>query len=165
MFLMESVLTNLKGLGVLDDAGAERVRSALAEGRPLDETLISAGAHPGGGSPAVAGGRFHLSLANLEKEKPDRDFVAGFPARLLLGHNLLPLSEANGVVRIATGRPLDRNGLDVLRLVTGKDFVPVLAPLRGNRTLPQGTLGRGRAGHGAVVGFGCGCFGHPGDQR
>ena len=43
---------------------------------------------------------------DLEITRPSRDFVTRFPARLLLEHNLLPLSQDEQVVNIATARPI-----------------------------------------------------------
>ena len=125
---MENVLSKMQQQNLLDSAGIERTRAALSEGRTLDDALITAGRMPEAECLRVLSEEFLLPVADLEKNRPTRDFVAKFPARVLLRHALLPLSEDNGVVRIATGRPFDKTGLDILRLVTSKDYAPVLAP-------------------------------------
>lgn len=125
---MENVLAKMEQQGFLDSAAVERTRAALAEGRPLDDALIAAGRVPEAECLRALSQEFLLPEVNLETNRPDRAFVASFPARVLLRHSLLPLSEENGLVRIATGRPFDKTGIDTLRLVTNKDFAPVVAP-------------------------------------
>jgi len=39
---MEAVLSRLISEGLLDDAGAQRVRTLMAEGKPLDEAILAA---------------------------------------------------------------------------------------------------------------------------
>ena len=124
---MENILQNLRRQGLLDDQGIERSRAALASGQAIDQTLVAAGRLTEAQMLQCLASEFQMPLADLEHNRPDRDFVSQFPARLLLKHNLLPLSQDHGTVRIATARPFDATGLGVLRLVTGKDFVPVLA--------------------------------------
>ena len=124
---MDSVISKLRSQGLLDDTAVDRARAALAEGVPLDETLVTTARVPEADVLRVLSAEFNIPVIDLERDRPKRDFVAAFPARLLLRHALLPLSEDAGVVRIATSRPFDTTGLDVLRLNTGKDFLPVLA--------------------------------------
>jgi len=125
---MHNLLTKLRSQGTLDEPAAERVRAALEQGQSLDEALLAAGRLTEKDMLRLVSTEYHLSHADLEKDRPARDFVTGFPARLLLQHNLLPLNEDQGRVRLATGRPFDSTGLNLLRLATGKDFIPVLAP-------------------------------------
>jgi len=125
---MHSVIDLLLKQGHLDTAGHQRVQAALDQGQHLDEALIQAGQVDESQVLAVLAQTFQWPLADLENQKPKRELVTSFPARLLLQHNLLPLSQEDGLVQVATGRPFDNTGLDVLRLATGKDFVPVLAP-------------------------------------
>ncbi|MCX5662301.1 MAG: GspE/PulE family protein [Planctomycetota bacterium] len=125
---MDQLLAKLRSRGLLDDDRVAQARAALAEGRPLDDVLVAQGGMTELDMLGQLGEAFHLPLVDLEIQKPTREFVARFPARVLLRHNLLPVSEENGVVSVAIGRPLDRGGLDVLRLATGRDFRPVLAP-------------------------------------
>jgi general secretion pathway protein E/type IV pilus assembly protein PilB len=53
--------------------------------------------------------------------------LSAFPAHILLSRGLLPLKEESGAVVVATSRVFDTDGVDELRLVTGRDFVSVLA--------------------------------------
>ena len=49
-------------------------------------------------------GEYEVPFNDLEGIEPDKALLAQFPARVLLKEELLPLSRANGSVRIATSR-------------------------------------------------------------
>ena len=125
---MESLLQRLKARGLLDDAGVERVGASVGEGRSLDEALVIASGRTERDVLRSVGEELHLSLVELDGQEFNRELLARFPARVLLQHQLLPLSEHNGTIRVATHRPFDSSGLAVLRLIAGKDIQPVLAP-------------------------------------
>jgi len=57
-----------------------------------------------------------------------REVLARFPARILLDHKLMPLEESPDGVMVITSRVFDTHGLDELRLATGIEVRPVLAP-------------------------------------
>jgi general secretion pathway protein E/type IV pilus assembly protein PilB len=65
---------------------------------------------------------------DLETGAPEKAFVSRFPVGLLVRHNILPLEEKDGLVVVATARPSDPGPLDQLRLATGQECVPALAP-------------------------------------
>src|SRR6185503_7274050 len=121
----------MKDRGLLDEAGALRAQSLLAEGKPLEEAIVGA---DGLGEEAVL--RFlaeafeipYVDAERLEKNPPAKEFLATFPARVLLRHQLLPLEENHGVVLVATSKFSDVAALDELRLACGRDVAPALAP-------------------------------------
>jgi general secretion pathway protein E/type IV pilus assembly protein PilB len=68
-----------------------------------------------------------VPLVDLEESPPSREFLAQFPARVLMTHGLVPLREQDGVVWVACSRLFDSSGLDELRMVSGRDVRGVLA--------------------------------------
>ncbi len=125
---MERLLENLRTRLAPDHDAVARVRAALSQGRPIDQALVEEASLTPAQAMAFLADEYNLPTVNVVASPPTREFLAKFPARLLLRHSLLPLSEQDRVVRIATGKPSDTAGLGALRLVTGKDFTPVLAP-------------------------------------
>ena len=75
---------------------------------------------------------FDMPFIDLEKDganyAPSKEFLAKFPARILLDRHLMPLAENGDGVAIVTSRIFDNSGLDELRLATGLDVHPVIAP-------------------------------------
>ncbi len=86
-------------------------------------------------------GMEHVDLRDMEL---DSELLAQFPAAELFRHNMIPLALSGHVVRIATGDPLDFEGLDELSSRTGLLLKPVLA----SRTVIEELL-RSRLGLGA----------------
>jgi general secretion pathway protein E len=124
---MSELLNKLKDQGLLDASGVERAAALVSQGQPVDEAVAAGAGVPEAQLIGLLAVEFNLPVADLSKEIPDKAFLNKFPVRLLLRHNVLPLSEKDGVVRIATGRALSNPGLAKLRLATGKRFAPVLA--------------------------------------
>jgi general secretion pathway protein E/type IV pilus assembly protein PilB len=128
---MDSVITSMQQRGLLDEAGAARARNYLTEGKLLEEAVLAA---DGLGEDAVL--RFlaesfelpYIESEQFEKNPPAKEFLSKFPARLLLRHRLLPLEERDGVTLVATSRLSDSSGLDELRLASGREVAPALAP-------------------------------------
>ena len=75
---------------------------------------------------------FDVPFIDLEKDAdkhaPPKELLAKFPARILLDRRLMPLAENGDGVAVVTSRVFDTTGLDELRLATGLDVHPVLAP-------------------------------------
>ena len=123
------ILTRLTQDGVIPAEEAERARARTAQGMPLDEALLAGEGAPEAPLLRALAAEFGVPYADLETEAPSREFLAQFPARVLLEHRLLPLrEEEDGAFRVAAARLFDASGLDELRLVTGKDCRPALAP-------------------------------------
>jgi general secretion pathway protein E/type IV pilus assembly protein PilB len=132
---LNDIIAILSRDGLFDDKAASHVREALADGKSLDEALRASG--NGNGAAAVPEDKllrhlaeyFHVPFVDLEKASPSKELLAKFPVRLLLQHNLLPLSEEpDGSVTVATSRIFDTTGLDELRLSSGLEIRPALAP-------------------------------------
>jgi general secretion pathway protein E/type IV pilus assembly protein PilB len=113
--------------GVLDRAALARIRRMQTEGVPLDQALADAGPPPEEVLPYLADA-FGVPYVEPESAPIDAKLLREFPARLLLKHALLPLRKQNGAVLVATSRLFDTSGLDELRLASGRELLPALAP-------------------------------------
>src|SRR5258705_7492052 len=125
---MEAVLSRLISEGLLEDAGAKRVRSLLAEGKPLDEAILAADGVAEDKMLRLLGSVFDIPYVDLEPLTLSKEFLTKFPARILIQHHILPIEEKNGVVVVATSKVFDLTPLDELRLACGRDVRPVLSP-------------------------------------
>ena len=139
---MDDLVSQLGQAGLLDESAEHEVRSALVGGKSIDDALRAAAAANGGAATEEKILRFlaeyfALPFVDLEKDgerlAPSKETLAKFPARILLDRRLMPVSlngEANGDdgVAVVTSRVFDTTGLDELRLATGLDVHPVLAP-------------------------------------
>ncbi len=125
---MADFLARMRETGMLDETSARQVQGALAEGKPLDEALLSASGLPEDQLLRCLAEEFHVPYVDLEAHPPQKEFVAQFPARILLEHRLLPLWQEDGMVTVASSRLFDTSGIDVLRLASGREFRVALAP-------------------------------------
>lgn len=128
---MNDVLTRLMDEGLLDAQKAGEIRDAVAAGKSLDDSLRSANGAPEDKILRSLAAYFDLPFIDLEKDSaqyaPSKEFLAKFPARILLDRHLMPLAENGDGVAIVTSRIFDNSGLDELRLATGLDVHPVIA--------------------------------------
>lgn len=129
---MNDVLAKLIDEGLLDAEKAAQVRSAAAAGKPLDDALRAVNGVPEEKLLRCLAGYFDVPFIDLEKDAakyaPPKELLAKFPARILLDRRLMPLSENGDGVAVVTSRIFDNTGLDELRLATGLDVHPVIAP-------------------------------------
>jgi general secretion pathway protein E/type IV pilus assembly protein PilB len=124
---MIEIIEKMLGEKLLDSQGAERVKISLSEGNGLQKSLLSSGLSEDK-LLCYLSEHFSYPYINLEEQPPSKEFLLGFPARILLDKMLLPLEQTNGSVLVATSDPFDTSGLEELRLATGKDFRLALAP-------------------------------------
>ena len=126
---MNNIVAKLLKGGVLSEESAKAVDSLNESGASLDEALLL---HSG-----LTEEKLLRTLAReldvpymdaVEEHLAGRDFLAAFPAHLLLHRGLLPLKDECGAIVTATSRAFDTSGLDELRLATGRELRPVLAP-------------------------------------
>ncbi len=68
-----------------------------------------------------------MQFVDLSNFQVDRDLVSRFPTSTIFRHSLLPLSESNGRVEVATSDPFDLEALDELSALSGLRLDPVLA--------------------------------------
>src|SRR4051812_39736294 len=121
----------MRDKGLLDEAAATRAQSLLAEGRPLEDAVLAADGLAEETVLRFLAQQFdvpYVDAETLEKTTPGKEFLATFPARLLLRHQILPLEERDGVTVVAISRLTNHGALDELRLASGRDVMPALAP-------------------------------------
>jgi general secretion pathway protein E/type IV pilus assembly protein PilB len=119
---------------LLDDTSARMIRQSAAEGKPLDDAFLEAAA--AGGAEGLSeekllrflGQQFEIPYVTLDGVAPPKELTSKFPVRLLLQHKLLPLEDAGDAIIVVTSRVFDTSGLDELRLATGLELRPALAP-------------------------------------
>lgn len=123
---MNDVLKILAQDGVLDSMALNKVQEQMAGGTALEEALRAAAPEEKWLKALAA--HYEVPYVDLTDFAAAKDFFAKFPKRVLLDHHLLPMRDVDGVIEIATSRLFDSAGLDELRLATGMDYRPVLAP-------------------------------------
>ncbi len=125
---MDELIASMTSAGLLNAASGQRARELLAAGRPLEEAISSA---DGVGEEAMLrflAAAFDVPYVDLDSAAPSREFLAEFPTRLLVRHGILPLENRGGIVRVAMSRISDLSPLDELRLASGHECAPALAP-------------------------------------
>jgi general secretion pathway protein E/type IV pilus assembly protein PilB len=135
---VDNVIARLIADGLLDETTANQVRDAVAHGKTLDDALRQAEGAAEEKILRSLGAYFEVPFVDLEKEgekyAPPKELLAKFPASILLERRLMPIApNGNGIVdgdavSVVTSRVFDTSGLDELRLATGLDVHPVLAP-------------------------------------
>jgi general secretion pathway protein E/type IV pilus assembly protein PilB len=114
--------------GVLGRPEAEHVRELNAGCMPLDEALLHGANQPEERILRRLAEEFAVPYVDLDTAAPSKDFLARFPVSVLVKRRLLPLREEDGCLLVATDRLFDTTGLDALRLATGMECRPALAP-------------------------------------
>jgi general secretion pathway protein E/type IV pilus assembly protein PilB len=129
---VNDVLAKLIDEGVLDPERAAQVRSAAAAGKPLDDALRAVNGVSEDKLLRSIAAYYDVPFVDLEKDgakyAPSKEFLAKFPARILIDRGLMPLAENGDGIAIVTSKLFDTTGLDELRLATGLDVHPVIAP-------------------------------------
>jgi type II secretion system protein E len=128
---VNDIVQTLADEGLLDAETAQQVRDAQAAGRPLDEAL-RASAVPEEKLLRFLSSYFDIPYLDLEKDAatyaPSKELLARFPAGILINHRILPLTQTPDGVLVATSNAFDTGGIDELRLATGLELIPALAP-------------------------------------
>src|SRR5688500_1160424 len=113
---------------LLDESTAQRVRALLAEGKPLEDAVLSADGVSEERLLRFLASTFDVPYVDVEKAEVSKEFLGKFPARLLVQHKLLPIEEKDGTVVVAASRLCDPTPIDELRLSCGRDLQNALAP-------------------------------------
>jgi hypothetical protein len=130
---VDDVLNQLVKEGLLTAESAEGVIQAIAGGMALDDALRSANGSSEEKILRWLSTHYGIPFADLEKDAeklaPSKELLGKFPARILIDRRMMPVGQQNGDgVAVLTSRVFDTTGLDELRLATGMDVHPVLAP-------------------------------------
>jgi general secretion pathway protein E len=99
-----------------------------AEGLRLDHAILQLGFVTEHQLLEVLARHLHLPLVNLTDLSIDPQTLQALPAKVVYRKRLVPISRTNGTLNVATSDAFDLNTLDDLRLLTGLNIQPVLAP-------------------------------------
>ena len=125
---MTHFIEQVQRAGLLDGPAADRARAFIGQGKPLEDALLAADGLSEETLLKYLAETFELPYVDLETQAPTKEFLATFPLRVLVHHNVLPIDEVDGVVRVATSRMSETAGVDELRLISGKPCSIALAP-------------------------------------
>lgn len=99
-----------------------------AEGLRLDRALIQLGLLSEKQLLEVMSEHLHLPMINLEEVQFDPDLLRALPARIVYRKRLVPVRRFNGTLQVATSDAFDLYSFDEIKLMTGLNIQPVLAP-------------------------------------
>ena len=116
----------LKSRGLISSEQLEQA-IALTNGKRLDQIVVELGLVTQEQALRVLAEEYGMRFVDLAEMDVDSHLLEHFPTSLIFRHVLLPLSERNGVVEVATSDPFDLEVLDELRSVSGFQIKPVLA--------------------------------------
>jgi len=114
--------------GLIDESAARGISGLLAEGEPPTRAFAVCGVAD---EPLLRFLARELGLAYVELEPYTftREFLAQFPARILLDKHIIPVQGDDGGWLAVTSDPFDTSAIDELRVATGRDYQVALAPL------------------------------------
>ena len=114
--------------GLIDATAARGVSDLLAQGESPARAFAACGLAEERVLQFLSA-ELDLPYVELEQRSFSKQFLARFPARLILDRHVLPADDGNGGLLAVTADPFDTSAVDELRLATGKDFQLALAPL------------------------------------
>ncbi len=106
----------------------EQLQLGMSEqnGERIDKTLIRMGLTSEDAILKTLSHELGMDYVDLKDVEVDTQLLSEFPTSAIYRHTLLPLYRQNGHVIVATGDPLDLEGLDELSTVSGMRLEPVL---------------------------------------
>ena len=109
----------------------EQIDEALAlqraEGLRLDRALIQLGLLSEQQLLEVMAEQLHLPLVKLDEINFDPETLRALPSKVVYRKRLVPISQSNGTLNVATSDAFDLYVFDDIRLMTGLNIQPVLA--------------------------------------
>ena len=123
---MEFLLERLRRNGWLAEDKLAQAEAMIGQGLAVEDALLKASGAAEEDVLRAVGEALGVPYIELDSQPPEREFLAGFPARLLMAHALVPWRRENGAVLVATSRVCDSFGLDELRLASGQNVRAVL---------------------------------------
>jgi len=116
-----------KGLVTMEDIDtAERTRDD--QGLRLDQALIQNGALSERDFLKVMGERLDFEIVDLPNATIEDEAIRSLPSRFVYRNHLAPIARENGTLKVATSDPFDLYVFDEIKLLTGLEVSPVLAP-------------------------------------
>jgi type II secretion system protein E len=99
-----------------------------AEGLRLDRALIQLGMLSEQQLLEVMSEHLHLPMINLDDVQFEPELLRALPARVVYRKRLVPVKRFNGTLQVATSDAFDLYSFDEIKLMTGLNIQPVLAP-------------------------------------
>ncbi|MEN9677720.1 MAG: Type secretion system protein [Verrucomicrobiota bacterium] len=119
----------LLGNGLLTDSQlVDALALQRSEGLRLDRALIQLGFITEQRLLELMAQQLHLPLVHLQEITIAPDILRALPSKVVYRKRLVPVARENGVLQVATSDAFDLYAFDDLRLSTGLDIQPVLAP-------------------------------------
>ena len=116
-----------KGLVSVEDIdAADRLREE--KGLRLDRALIQNGAITERAFLEVMGERLDFDVIDLSNFTIEAEAIQALPSRFVYRNHLAPIARDNGALKVATSDPFDLYVFDEIKLLTGLEVRPVLAP-------------------------------------
>jgi len=114
--------------GLIDESAARGISGLLASGEHPARAFAACGLAE---EPLIRfwTREFGYPYIELEQRSFSKDFLAQFPARVLLDKHVMPVEGADSEVFVVTSNQFDTSAIDQLRLATGMDFQMAMAPL------------------------------------
>ena len=106
----------------------EAVALQRSEGLRLDRALIQLGCISERQLLEVMSEQLHIPLVNLEDISIQPETLRALPSKIVYRKRLVPISQVNGTLNVATSDAFDLYAFDDIRLMTGLNIQPVLAP-------------------------------------
>jgi general secretion pathway protein E len=125
---MIDLIEKMGNEGLLDKSKAASVMKRINEGESLERACLSGNAISEELVLRFLAKELHYPYVELEGCNPTKDFLSQFPAKIMLKRQILPLEKEDGSLIVVTSIVSDTSGIDELRLATGRDFSPALAP-------------------------------------
>jgi len=99
-----------------------------AEGLRLDRAIVQLGFLSEQQLLELMAQQLHLPMVRLQELTITPEILRALPSKVVYRKRLVPVSRENGVLNVATSDAFDLYAFDDLRLSTGIDVQPVLAP-------------------------------------
>jgi general secretion pathway protein E/type IV pilus assembly protein PilB len=125
---MIEIIEKMNDAGLLAAGEADAVAARISGGESLEQALLAGSSLPEEAILRFLSEEFQYPLIDLEASSPSKAFLSEFPARILLKRQVLPLENGDGIPFLVSSTVSDTSGIDELRLATGMDFKPALAP-------------------------------------
>ena len=113
-------------VSVEDIDAADRLREE--KGLRLDRALIQNGAITERAFLEVMGERLDFDVIDLPGVAIEPEAIQSLPSRFVNRNHLAPIARENGILKVATSDPFDLYMFDEIKLLTGLEVRPVLAP-------------------------------------
>ncbi|MBI2946423.1 MAG: type II secretion system ATPase GspE [Verrucomicrobia bacterium] len=124
-----NIADTLLGDGLLTPAQLDQAMALhRTQGVRLDRALVQLGFISENRLLEVAGKVLDIPLANLTDLSIDSETLRSLPSKFVFRKRLVPVSKQNGTLSVATSDAFDMNVFDDIRLLSGLNVQPLLAP-------------------------------------